>query len=135
MNSTLDAALLKTVLQRLLRAPGYALALLATLTLGLSLTVTMFAVVYGIAFAPLPYPDDEQVMVVGSQRPHTGAAGQLTPRDAIETLPRLSSLQAFAYYSYGGADLLHGDRPRNLTLNTVSGQFFEVFGVAPLLGR
>ena len=135
MKSSVDAALLKTVLQRLFRAPGYGLALLATLTLGLSLTVTMFAVVHGVAFAPLPYPDDDQVMVVGSLRPRTGAEGQLTPRDAIETLPQMSSLQAFAYYSYGGADLLHGDRPRNLTLNTVSGQFFNVFGVAPLLGR
>ena len=130
-----SAVLLKTVIQRLARAPGYTLALLATLTLGLSLTVTMFAVVYGVALAPLPYPDDDRVMVLESLRPRTGAAGGLTPRDAIETLPRVSGAQAFAYYSYGGADLVQGDRPRNLTLNTVSGQFFDVLGVAPMLGR
>lgn len=127
--------LAKTVIQRLLRAPGYALALLATLTLGLSLTVTMFAVVYGVALAPLPYPDDDRIMVLGSERPRTGANGGLTPRDAVETLPRMASLQSFAHYSYGGADLLQGDRPRNLTLNTVSAEFFDVLGVAPMLGR
>ncbi len=129
------AASLKSVTQRLLRAPGYALALLATLTLGLSLTITMFAVVHGVAFAPLPYPDDEQIVVIESSRPRTGASGGLTPRDAVETLPAMAGLQSFAYYSYGGADLLQGDRPRNLTLNTVGAQFFDVLGVAPMIGR
>jgi len=128
-------ALLKTVIARLLRAPGYALALLATLTLGLSLTITMFAVVYGVSLAPLPYPDDDRIVVIDSLRPLTGASGGLTPKEAIETLPRMSTPQAFAYYQYGGADLLQDGRPRNLTLNTVGGQFFDVLGVAPLLGR
>lgn len=131
----MDADLVKTVVQRLQRAPGHTLALLATLTLGLSLTITMFAVVHGVAFAPLPYPDDEQVVVIESLRPRTGANGGLTPRDALETLPGNPALQAFAYYSYGGADLLDGDRPRNLTLNAVDARFFDVLGVAPLLGR
>jgi len=128
-------ALLKTVIARLLRAPGYTLALLATLTLGLSLTITMFAVVYGVSLAPLPYPDDDRIVVIDSLRPLTGASGGLTPKEAIETLPRMSTPQAFAYYQYGGADLLQDGRPRNLTLNTVGGQFFDVLGVAPLLGR
>jgi len=128
-------ALLKTVIARLLRAPGYTLALLATLTLGLSLTITMFAVVYGVSLAPLPYPDDDRIVVIDSLRPLTGASGGLTPKEAIETLPRMSTPQAFAYYQYGGADLLQAGRPRNLTLNTVGGQFFDVLGVAPLLGR
>lgn len=128
-------AVLKTVIARLLRAPGYTLALLATLTLGLSLTITMFAVVYGVSLAPLPYPDDDRIVVIDSLRPLTGASGGLTPKEAIETLPRMSTPQAFAYYQYGGADLLQDGRPRNLTLNTVGGQFFDVLGVAPLLGR
>ncbi len=135
MKSALAAEMMKTVAQRLLRAPGYTLALLSTLTLGLSLTITMFSVVYGVAFAPLPYPDDEQLVVVASSRPNTGAVGGLTPRDAVELLPAMAPLRSFAYYSYGGGDLLQGDRPRNLTLNSVSGQFFDVLGVAPMFGR
>jgi len=35
----------KSALQRLYRAPAHSLGLLATLTLGLSLTIAMFAVV------------------------------------------------------------------------------------------
>lgn len=131
----MHATLLKTVSQRLLRAPAYTLALLATLTLGLTLTITMFAVVHGVAFAPLAYPDDDQIVVVESLRPRTHAHGGLTPREALETLPGNSALQSFAYYAWGGGDLLQGDRPRNLTVNTVSGEFFAVLGVPPMLGR
>jgi len=127
--------MIKAAIRRLLRTPAHALALLATLTLGLSLTIAMFAVVHGVAFAPLPYPDDQRVVVIEAQRLRTGVAGGLTPREAIELLPKTAALQNFGWYSYGGADLKQGDRPRSLTLNQVSGEFFAVLGVAPMLGR
>ncbi len=127
--------MIKAAIRRLLRTPAHALALLATLTLGLSLTIAMFAVVHGVAFAPLPYPDDQRVVVIEAQRLRTGVTGGLTPREAVEVLPKTAGLQSFAWYSYGGADLKQGDHPRSLTLNQVSGEFFEVLGVTPMLGR
>ena len=128
-------AILFSAFQRLLRAPGYTLGLLATLTLGLCLTITMFAILHGVAFAPLPYPEDDQVVVIQSQRQQSGAQGQITPRDALNTLPQVDGLQVFSYYTWGGADLRVDDRPRSLTLNAVSGGFFDVLGVQPMLGR
>ena len=59
----------------------------------------------------------------------------MTPQEALQLLPATAGLSAFAYYSWGGADLMVGDRPHVLTINTVSGAFFDVFRVAPLLGR
>ena len=128
-------AILFSAFQRLLRAPGYTLGLLATLTLGLCLTITMFAILHGVAFAPLPYPEDDQIVVIQSQRQQSGAQGQITPRDALNTLPQVDGLQVFSYYTWGGADLRVDDRPRSLTLNAVSGGFFDVLGVQPMLGR
>lgn len=122
-------------LLRLRRSPGYALGLLATLTLGLCLTVTMFAIVYGVAFAPLPYRDDHEIVVISSERLQSGANSGITPRDALTSLPQVSGLRSLGYYTWGGADLLVGDRPKVLTINSVSGGFFEVLGVQPLLGR
>lgn len=127
--------LFRSALIRLLRRPGYLLGLSATLSLGLALTITMYAVVHGVALAPLPYPDDEQIVVVQSERPRSGAEGGLTPREALETVPALPEVQSFAYYQWGGADLLQGDHPQVLTINTVGGGFFDVFALAPLLGR
>jgi len=126
---------LAALVNRLRRAPGYALSLLATLTLGLSLAISMFAIVYGVAFAPLPYPDDEQIVVIAAQRPLSGARGGITAREALQTLGQIPALQAAAYHSWGGADLVTGDRPQSLTLNSVGARFFEVFGVPAALGR
>lgn len=126
---------IRSIVQRLLRRPAYLLGLTATLTLGLTLTITMYAVVHGVALAPLPYPDDQQIVVVESQRPRSGAQSGLTPREALEQVPETPAVRSFAYYQWGGADLLQGDHPEVLTINTVGGGFFDVFGLAPMLGR
>lgn len=128
-------SMIRSIVQRLLRRPVYLLGLTATLTLGLTLTITMYAVVHGVALAPLPYPDDQQIVVVESQRPRSGAQSGLTPREALEQLPQMPDVQSFAYYQWGGADLLQGDHPEVLTINTVGAGFFDVFALAPMLGR
>ncbi|MCB1602638.1 MAG: ABC transporter permease, partial [Xanthomonadales bacterium] len=128
-------AILFSAFQRLLRTPGYALGLLGTLTLGLCLTITMFAILHAVALAPLPYPDDDKIVVIDSQRMQSGAQGSITPRDALTTLPQLAGLQGFGYYTWGGADLKVDDRPKALTINAVGGGFFDVLGVPPMLGR
>ncbi len=127
--------LLLSAIQRLRRSPGYTLGLLATMTLGLCLTITMFAIVHGVAFAPLPYRDDQQIVVIESQRLQSGADSGITPRDALTVLPQQPGLQSFGYYTWGGADLLVGDKPKVLTVNSVNAGFFETLGVQPLLGR
>ncbi|MGE4072526.1 MAG: ABC transporter permease [Lysobacterales bacterium] len=127
--------LLLSAIQRLRRSPGYTLGLLATMTLGLCLTITMFAIVHGVAFAPLPYPGGDRVVVVNSQRIQSGARGGITPQNAVDTLSDLDELEAFAYYTYGGADLKVDGRPSVLTINQVSSGFFDVFAMPAMLGR
>src|SRR5262245_6140046 len=51
------------------RSPGFAVAALATLTLGIGATTAVFSVVYGILLRPLPYPSADRLVRVWEEHP------------------------------------------------------------------
>lgn len=53
------------------RQPGIALTVLATLTLGIGACTAIFSVLNAVLLAPLPYPDKDRLVVVGT---NTGAS-------------------------------------------------------------
>jgi putative ABC transport system permease protein len=56
----------------LLHAPGFALAALATITLGIGATTAIFSVVRGVVLAPLPYGEPDDLMTVWMRNPEQG---------------------------------------------------------------
>jgi putative ABC transport system permease protein len=56
----------------LLSAPGFTLAAVLTLTLGIGANVAMFSIVYGVLLRPLPYRDADRVAIVRSEAEYAG---------------------------------------------------------------
>ena len=52
-------------LRSLKRTPGFTLAVILTLLLGLAAVGSMFAIVYGVLLAPLPYAQPDRLVSVG----------------------------------------------------------------------
>src|SRR5262249_25278336 len=77
-------------LRALLKTPGFTLAGVLTLALGIGATTAIFSVVYAV-FEPMPYPHPDQLVMVWSRirgnRNSTGAA------DFLDWKQRSSSFQ------------------------------------------
>ncbi len=113
------------------RAPASTLAALATLALGIGATTAIFSVVNAALLTPPPYPEPDRILVLGY--PDGGSQdGQIFHyvRERAQSFQRMA-----AHSGSSGWNLVVGDRAEYATGVPVSEGFFEVLGVAPLLGR
>lgn len=121
--------------RRLVASPGFSLGVLITMTLGLALSVGMFTVLNGVLMSSLPYPGGERVVAVVSQNHELNESdGALTGAEAF-ALEQAGVFEHVGWYVWGGETVLSGDRPREITIHNVSGDYFAALGTQPQLGR
>ena len=110
------------------RTPGLTAVAIGTLALGIGGTVSLFSVVHGLLLRPLPYPDEDQVMVFWSEYDWRGSEF-----DHVRELPAgFAEIAAYSSEAY----TLQTERGTSMILTTVaSAELFTVLGAPPLLGR
>ena len=136
---------LRIAVRLLLKKPGFTLAAVITLGLGIGANTTMFSLVHGVLIQPLPYPAADQLVGVYRIDP------DVTGRNPSPN--RLANLYAVPYevygdwaemsssFEYSGAyfptsfTLTGGDRPERLSGAMATSGVFASLGIAPILGR
>jgi len=83
---------LRYALRTLLRAPGFALASVLTLALGIGANTAIFSVADAVLLRPLPYPDSNRIVMVWDQLQKLGL-NRLAPRsDTAEAYRNLTDI-------------------------------------------
>ena len=118
------------------RHPGSATVLLLTLALGIGGTTTIFSLVEAVLLRPLPYHDEDRIVMVWETELAEGVDKKVgTPgnfqdwRAGTKTIAHLAGLARFDATLTG-----HGE-PRRLEGRRVSPRIFAALGVQPRLGR
>jgi hypothetical protein len=118
------------------KSPAFAVAAVVTLALGIGAVTLVFSIVNGVLLRPLPIPDPERVVVVGrvvgTDRTVLGGYPYPDYRDLQErnaTFDGLAGSFPFAVAFDTGTDI-----SREVP-NIVTGNYFDVLGVRPFLGR
>ncbi len=125
---------LRFALRRLAQAPGFSLAVLLMLALGIAFSAIMVGVLRGV-LGSLPFPDPARVVAVESHSAETGIAqGALTPLEAVRLAESEVPFAHFGYYQWNGITVLDDEHPREITTFQVSEGFFPALGRTPLLG-
>ncbi len=115
------------------RAPGFFVASLLTLALGIGATTTIFSLAYGIWLKPLPFADPGRLVTFRDV--YRDGDGWAISAPEVQDLRQTRSLQGAAIYGYGAAITTVGDEPVRLTAYRVSTDLFPVLGVTPARGR
>lgn len=119
------------------RAPGFALFVTLGLAFGIGANTAIFSVVNAVLIEPLPYPEpDRLVMVWQDLRARGGPPDEwATPGNFFDWQAESGVFDHLAAVAGWQTSLGTGDGAEPVAGATVTGGYFDVLGVAPLVGR
>jgi putative ABC transport system permease protein len=130
---------LRLACRGLRRAPGFAVAVVLTLAVGMTGPIAVFSLVQGVLLRPFPVRDQARLFVgwralpVATQRHWPFRATDL---DLLRNESRLlEGVAGVGYNDPGQVVISEGGTAAYVRTARVTGEFFDVLGVQPLLGR
>jgi len=119
-------------LRVLRKSPGFALAVVATLALGIGATTAVFSVVYGVALRPLPYPQQNQLVTIS----HNSYASSVGIANYIDWRAQNSVFEDVGITKLVSNFNITGDgAPERVLGGRSTPSIFRVLRVSPILGR
>jgi len=118
----------------LLKRPGFTLAVVFTLSLGIGASTAIFSAVNPILFESLPYPDASQLVMMWDYGPD-GARQELTFGTYREIVQRSRSFESLTVLRSWQPTVTGQADPERLEGQAVSASYFQVLRVGPTLGR
>jgi predicted permease len=119
-------------LRQMRRSPGFALTAVLTLALGIAANVIVFGVLEALVLRPIDVPHGDQVMTLARTDQTYPIFSYPEVRDVREGNTVFSGVAAWGVDNFG---LEANGVTRPVWGDTVSGQYFEVVGIKPFLGR
>lgn len=118
----------------LLKRPGFTLAAVITLALGIGANTAIFSVVNAVLLRPLPYADSDRLVMLSTEETD-GVLGNTGYTTFVDWRERSRSFERLALIrSWGGTLTGQGD-PEVIEGLRVSADYFKMLGVSPALGR
>jgi predicted permease len=118
--------------RQLRKSPGFAFAAVATLALAIGANTVVFAVLNALVLRPLNVPAAKSIYIVGHAH---SIWGYESYPNYLDLRDRNRSFDALAADNITQAGLDTGKNPSQAFLIEASGNYFDVLGLQPYLGR
>src|SRR5262245_35263587 len=126
----------KFALRSLGRAKGLAITVIVTLALGIGANAAIFSVVRGVLLRPLANRDENRLIYIRQSAPGIRAENTaFSVPEIVDLRANLKSVSAIGDFSTVGFTMVGLGEPRQIRSGVVSGAYFEVMGLKPVLGR
>ena len=120
----------------MVRAKGLAITIVLTLALGIGANAAIFSVVRGVLLRPLTNRDEGRLIYIRQSALGNGAENTTFSVPEIQDLrASVKSLTALGEFSTITFTMVGLGEPRQVRAGVVSGNYFEVMGLRPVLGR
>src|SRR6201995_2045627 len=127
---------LRVAFHSLTRTPGLAITVILTLSLGIGANAAIFTLVRGVLLKPLVNRDENSLIYIRQSAP--GIHEQNTTFSVPEIQDLRASVKSFSAlgdFSTMDFTMVGLGEPRSIQGGVVSGTFFDVMGLHPVLGR
>ena len=126
-------------LRQLIKHPGFTLVAVLTLALGIGANTAIFSVVNAVLLKPLPFAAPEELVAIGGvDRTETVSPPKLSSMcypDFFDFREQNRSFSSIAVYRDRTLALVDEKEAQSVRGQKVSGEFFDVLGIRPTLGR
>jgi putative ABC transport system permease protein len=126
----------KYAVRSLTGAKGLTITIVLTLALGIGANAAIFTLVRGVLLRPLVNRGEDRLVYIRQGAPGLGMESTVFSVPEIQDLRQsVKSFSAFGDFSTVGFTLNGLGEPREVQAGVVGGNFFEVMGLRPVLGR
>jgi predicted permease len=118
--------------------PVLTLSAVVTLAVGIGANTAIFSTLHAVVLRPLPYRDASQLVMLYETNPERGwTQAEAAPANMFDWQEQVDAFEDVAGYpSWPGSTVLrHDGDAQVLSDMDVTGNFFDVLGVPPALGR
>ena len=126
----------KFAARSLARVKGLTVTVILTLALGVGANAAIFSVVRGVLLRPLVNKDENRLIYIRQSAPGIGAENAKFSVPEIRDLrEQIKTLSAFGEFSTIDFTVVGLGEPRVVRAGVVSGSYFDVMGLRPVMGR
>src|SRR4030095_14303068 len=118
----------------LLKSPNYTLIAVITLGLGVGANTAIFSVVNAALLRQLPYRDADRLVTMSLPLPN-GVNSSFSAPELEDIRAQAQSFEIIAGETTQSVNLTGGRQPERVRGGFVTANFFEVFKIAPMVGR
>lgn len=127
---------LRVAARSLSREKGLTASVVLTLALGIGANAVMFSLVRGVLLRPLVNRDENRLIFIRQSAPGAGNINATFSVPEIKDLrARVKTLSSFGEFSTIGFTMVGLGEPRTVKAGVVDGNYFQVVGLRPVLGR
>lgn len=116
------------------RSPGFTIAAVLALTLGIGTNTAIFTVVNAVLLKPVPFPDPDRLVMLMNTSPQ-GSFSAGSPAKFAHWRGQTSVLQDVSAFRTGVVNYTGGEVPEQLRSGQVSADYFRLFGTPLVRGR
>ena len=116
------------------KRPAFTAIAVITLGLGIGASTAIFSVVNSVMLRRLPYPNADRIVAI-QEINRQGEQGQVTGPNFLDWRAQNTVFEHLSAIRITNANLTLADQAERIDLAQTSADFFDVFGVAPELGR
>lgn len=116
-----------------MKAPGFSLAVISALALGIGPNTAIFSIVYATLLGPMPYPNPEQLVLLWSKV--RNSRDGTSPADYLEWKQQATSFQYLEPILPRGFNLSTPEAPERVRARQTSVEGYRMWGEPVFLGR
>jgi putative ABC transport system permease protein len=127
---------LRVAAYSLVRTPGLVIAVVLTLALGIGANAAIFTLVRGVLLKPLVNRGEDRLIYIRQSAPGIRDENSTFSVPEIQDLrANVKTLSAFGDFSAMDFTMIGLGEPRSIQGGVVGGNYFDVMGLRPVLGR